>query len=282
MGCRNCHEGGWAWNDLSGLADLTAINILKAHDRYNGTTLLEDAENGEPRLCQSCHADPVVKAPGSPGVLNFSAAMHGFHANYLGGMDQEACDMCHPTGPESKTSCYRGRHSEIGVGCTDCHGALEDHALSLLANQAHIPAAERLARGLEPVYASSREEIKPRMPWFMEPDCRSCHTNFNIFEDGFDGTAFNRWVPGKEALYRNRTDNHGVMCAACHGSPHAIYGTYNKYGLHRDNQQALQYQGLAGTIGTHEQCMVCHTREMTSNGHHRNMVNRELPALLVE
>ena len=116
----------------------------------------------------------------------------------------------------------------------------------------------------------------------MEPDCRSCHTNFNIFEDGFDGTAFNRWVPGVEALYRNRTDMHGVMCSACHGSPHAIYGSYNKYGLQRDNQQPLQYQGLAGTIGTHGQCMVCHTVEMTANGHHRNMVNRELPSLLVE
>ena len=82
--------------------------------------------------------------------------------------------------------------------------------------------------------------------------------------------------------YRNRTDNHGVMCSACHGSTHAIYGAYNKYGLQRDNQQALQYQGLAGTIGTHGQCMVCHTVEMTTNGHHRNMVNREVPALLVE
>ena len=282
MGCRNCHEGGWAWNDVSGVADLTAINILKAHDRYNGTTLLADAEKGEPKLCQSCHADPAVLAPGLPDVLNFSTAIHGFHANYLSGMDHEACNMCHPSRPEGNTSCFRGRHSEIGITCIECHGTMEDHALALLATQAGIPASARLARGLEPVHVTSREEIKPRMPWLMEPDCRSCHTNFNIFEDGFDGTAFNRWVPGKEALYRNRTDNHGVMCAACHGSPHAIYGAYNKYGLHRDNQQPLQYQDMAGTIGTHGQCMVCHTIEMNSNGHHRNMVNRELPALLVE
>jgi len=282
IGCRNCHEGGWAWNDVSGMADLTAINILAAHDRYNGTTLLEDAEKGQPRLCQSCHADPFIKAPGIPGVLNFSAAIHGFHANYLSGMDQEACHMCHPSSQEGNTSFFRGRHSEVGVGCTECHGTLEDHALGLLAFQPDIKASARLARGLEPVYAASREEIIPRMPWSMEPDCRSCHTNFNIFEDGFDGTAFNRWVPGFEALYRKRTDNHGVMCSACHGSTHAVYGAYNKYGLHRDNQQPLQYQGLAGTIGTHGQCMVCHTVEMTSNGHHRNMVNREIPPLLVE
>ncbi len=113
---------------------------------------------------------------------------------------------------------------------------------------------------------ASKEEIKPRMPWLMEPDCRSCHTNFNIFEDGFEGTAFNKWVPGFEALYRNRTDNHGVMCIACHGSTHAVYGAYNKYGLQRDNQQPLQYQGLAGTIGTHEQCMVCHKKRWIPTG----------------
>ncbi|MDF1574041.1 MAG: cytochrome ubiquinol oxidase subunit I [Bacteroidales bacterium] len=282
MGCRNCHEGLWAWNEVSGMADLTAINILEVHDRYNGTTLLADAEQGKPRLCQSCHADPAVMAPGRPGVLNFSTAMHGFHANYLSGMDQEACNLCHPSHPEGNTNCFRGRHSDVGVTCTICHGTLEDHALSLLAAQPDMEASERLARQLEPVFVRSREEIKPRMPWVMEPDCRSCHTNFNIFGDGFDGTAFNRWVPAFEALYRNRTDNHGVMCSACHGSTHAVYGAYNKYGLHRDNQQPLQYQGLAGTIGTHGQCMVCHTVEMEFNGHHRNMVNRELPAMLVE
>jgi hypothetical protein len=282
MGCRNCHEGGWAWNDVSGMADLTASNILAAHDKYNGTTLLEDALQGEPRLCQSCHADPAVMAPGKSGVLNFSAAMHGFHANYLSGMDHEACNMCHPGRIEGNTSCFRGRHSQVGVNCTECHGTLEDHALALLGNEAGKSAVDKLARGLEPVFAYTREEIKARKPWLMEPDCRSCHTRFDIMNDGFTGTAYNLWVPGFEALYRNRTDNQGVMCIACHGSTHAVYGAMNKYGLQRDNQQPLQYQGLAGTIGTHDQCMVCHKIAMESNGHHRNMVHREVPPPLVE
>jgi hypothetical protein len=220
-------------------------------------------------------------APGKPGILNFSSAMHGFHANYLSGMDHEACNMCHPSRTEGSTSCFRGRHSEIGVNCTECHGTLEDHALGLLANQSGIQAATRLAKNLDPVYVEEVTEIKPRRPWLMEPDCKSCHTNFNIFDDGFSGTAFNLWVPGFEALYRSRTDNHGVMCSACHGSTHAIYGTHNKYGLHRDNQQPLQYQGIAGTIGTYNHCQVCHMEEMSVNGHHRNMVNREyLPAIV--
>jgi hypothetical protein len=151
---------------------------------------------------------------------------------------------------------------------------MEDHALGLLAHESGKDAAERLSKNLEPVFAMGVSEMRPRMPWLMEPDCNSCHTSFNIRGDGFAGHAFNKWTPGFEALYRNRTDNHGVMCAACHGSPHAVYGAYNRYGLHRDNQQPLQYQALAGTIGTHDNCMVCHIIGMSANGHHRNMLNR--------
>jgi cytochrome bd-type quinol oxidase subunit 1/mono/diheme cytochrome c family protein len=282
IGCRNCHEGDWARYGVAGLSDLTAVNILTAHDRYHHTTLLADAEKGHPKLCQSCHPDPALMAPGKPGVLNLSSAIHGFHANYLSGMDHEACNMCHPSRPEGNTSCFRGRHSEVGVNCTECHGTLEDHALGLLANQAGIEASVRLSRGLEPVFVMEKSDVKPRAPWLMEPDCKSCHTNFDIYEDGYGGTAFNLWAPGFEALYRNRTDNHGVMCIACHGSTHAVYGAINKYGRQRDNQQPLQYQGLAGTIGTHEQCVVCHTVEMAFSGHHRNMVNRMAPAVVVE
>ncbi len=190
--------------------------------------------------------------------------------------------MCHPSRPEGNTSCFRGRHSDVGVNCTECHGTLEDHALGLLKHESGIDAAEKLSRGLEPVFALSKMEIQPRMPWLMEPDCQSCHTNFRIHEDGFTGTAFNLWVPGFKALYRNRTDNHGVMCSACHGSTHAVYGAYNKYGLHRDNQQPLQYQGLAGTIGTHNNCAVCHKKQMNISGHHRYMVNREFEPVIVE
>ncbi len=77
MGCRNCHGGGWRVNGVSGVADETAINILKVHDRMNGTRLYETALAGKPQLCQDCHADPALGMKGKPEHNNFSAAMHG-------------------------------------------------------------------------------------------------------------------------------------------------------------------------------------------------------------
>ncbi|MDA3822100.1 MAG: hypothetical protein PF450_05745 [Bacteroidales bacterium] len=225
---------------------------------------------------------PIGKGlAGKEGVLNFSTAIHGFHANYFPEMDDEACNMCHPSREDGNTVCFRGRHSSQGLTCTSCHGMLEDHALGLLATQKGIAAAERLAKNLDPVFVADKQSIVPRQPWLMEPDCKSCHTSFSIQTDGYTGTSYNMWVPGFNALYRNRTDDQGVMCSACHGSTHAVYGAQNKYELQRDNLQPLQYQGLGGTIGTHNSCVVCHKKSMNTNGHHRNMVNRENIVALV-
>ena len=74
----------------------------------------------------------------------------------------------------------------------------------------------------------------------------------------------------------------GMMCISCHGSTHAIYGAVNIYDRQRDNIQPIQYQGLAGTIGTDNNCVVCHKKKMDYSGHHRNQVNRPVPAAIVE
>ncbi len=273
MGCRNCHGGGWRVNNTAGVADETAINILKAHDRMNGTTLLEDAENGHPRLCQSCHEDPAVGSPGKPGVLNFSAAIHGFHANYLTGLDEESCNLCHPSHSDGNTVCFRGRHTTNQLHCTECHGKLEDHALGLLKYEMdnYRESSFRMAKNLEPRMAADFKSVNARKPWMMEPDCRTCHRNFDIKTDGYLGNSFNKWGDGGNMLYRNRSDQMGMMCAACHGSPHALYPAMNIYGDARDNIQPLQYQNVAGPIGINDNCAVCHKKNMPYNGHHRNM-----------
>ncbi|MGC9343495.1 MAG: hypothetical protein ACP5E3_12395, partial [Bacteroidales bacterium] len=272
MGCRNCHGGGWKVNDFSGLSDETAMNILEVHDKRSGTNLLEDALNGKPALCQSCHADPALMAPGKPEVINFSAAVHGFHANYLAGLDHEACMLCHPARPSGNTSCSRGRHNTSNLTCINCHGTMEDHGIALVKNELAKKEAPRLVANIEGRYERNFEAVNPRMPWIMEPDCQNCHGDFDIKSQKSIGVSYNKWVPGFSVLYRNRTDNHGVMCAGCHSSPHAVYPAVNKYEENLDNLQALQYMGVAGTIGTSGNCKVCHIVEMNVNAHHRNMV----------
>ena len=51
---------------------------------------------------------------------------------------------------------------------------------------------------------------------------------------------------------------------------------------YKNEIQPLQYQGMAGTIGTHDNCIICHKKNMNSSGHHRNQVNREKEAEIVE
>lgn len=78
-----------------------------------------------------------------------------------------------------------------------------------------------------------------RRPWVDEPKCGNCHNK----------PGFQYEEPGK--LYKQSHGHNGVMCAACHGSPHAITPTV----VPADNVQAIKVQGHAGTIND---CKVCH------------------------
>ena len=87
-----------------------------------------------------------------------------------------------------------------------------------------------------------------REPWKDEPKCGSCHTRagFQFEQDG--------------KLFRESKGHHGVHCAACHGSPHAITPTV----VDEDNVQAVEHQGHAGVIDT---CTVCHISPMMGFDH---------------
>ncbi|PTN35348.1 cytochrome ubiquinol oxidase subunit I [Desulfonatronum sp. SC1] len=275
VGCHNCHGGTWRRDGAMGIAADTASDVLAVHDRRHGTTLLANAEQGSPVLCQSCHPDPLLSAEGDPKRLNLPAAIHGFHVHYL--LDRpgpEPCHACHPTGPESFTYCARGVHaSEVGLTCTHCHGTLEDHALTLLKaeKQAGKPQAERLMRDLRPRVVSAVEDINPRTPWNDQPDCLSCHVDYER-PASRDVSAFNDWVRGPSGLYRLRTDESGLMCQACHGPTHAEYPAVNAFHPDLDAIQPLQYQGNKGVIGSRDNCAVCHIEEMYYDFHHPNTV----------
>jgi len=263
LGCKNCHGGGWK-RQVAGIADATALDVLKAHDRLSGTRL---AQSGKPVDCHSCHAD---SATGGGRALNLSAAIHGLHAVYLAGRAGEACDLCHPTDPKGATRAYRDPHQEAGLDCSNCHGVMEDLALSLLTREQSqgVPAAAPLMKLIQP-RAVDPAARSPRTPWVNEPRCLTCHVNYQAPQT--DQAAGN-WTAGRESLFMaKRDDLDALTCPACHGVAHALYPALNPYGRDRDNLQPLQYQKLARTLGAAKNCKVCHTVDMDEAAHHAGM-----------
>ncbi len=274
MGCKNCHGGEWRVAGVAGFTDETSADVLRVHDRINGTDLLKKARAGKPLLCQSCHADPVLGTKGQPGIPNFPAAMHGWHANYLTDRGTDACFKCHPASATGPTGCLRGVHAGLDLDCTSCHGTLADHALSLLKyEKEHGKDVDRLMRHLEPKVVASVEEVKGRIPWINEPDCLNCHVDFQK-PASKDVNGFNTWTAGPGELFRLRTDNMGLMCESCHGSTHANYPATNMYGQERDNIPPMQYQANNLPIGSEMNCRLCHTKDMDMSVHHPNMLHK--------
>jgi len=274
MGCRNCHGGPWRKNGVSGISAETAANILAVHDKRSGTTLLAQAKQGKPVLCQSCHPDPLLNAPGNPERLNLPAAIHGFHANYMTGRGEDTCSRCHPDSPTGLTRCLRDNHQQYNIGCSRCHGLLEDHTISLLKGElAQGKArASMFMKYLKPRLANSVEAINARKPWLQEPDCSGCHKGGQR-PDRLKSSAFNAWVEGPAKLYRSQKDNMGSMpCIGCHGAPHATYAAKSDYGKNRDNIQPMQYQGLNASLGARGNCLMCHTQSMKTDAHHASPV----------
>jgi len=259
MGCRNCHGGDWA-HDGSGIATATAENVLAVHDRMNNTNHVERAEKG-PILCVECHDDPAQNAEGAGNRPNLSSAIHGVHAVFLAGRDAgDSCLMCHPR------NTLRGQHDEAGLSCNNCHGMIEDHAISLLkAEKAKgKEGVDRLLALIVPRTMGNQAAINPRTPWENEPACLTCHVDYDTPETT---NAFNTWVEDPKRLYAvSRDELDAVNCAACHGSPHAIYPAND-----RDNVQPLQYMNTAQSLGADGSCTVCHIEDMEDAAHHAGM-----------
>jgi hypothetical protein len=268
MGCKRCHTAadGAPGEEVS---DAAARSILAAHDRRSGTQLLEDALQGNPRLCQSCHADPAVGTEGRPEQLNMSAAMHGFHANFLPYNDERACALCHPSDPNGATRCFRGVHARLDLTCVNCHGTLHEHAISLLNGQTAKPSTARLLAHLETTSVAGKGDVTPRTPWLTQPTCLSCHEDYQRPER--PASSYNRWVSDPADLYRKTFDGGYIRCPACHGPTHAIYPAVNPLEKTRDVIQPLQYTGSPYPIGSDNGCPVCHTIEMEDPIHHENM-----------
>ncbi|TFG90724.1 MAG: cytochrome C, partial [Candidatus Atribacteria bacterium] len=167
---------------------------------------------------------------------------------------------------------YRGIHSNIGIECSNCHGRMEDHALSLLVYEKNESkkSAEKLMKYLYPRLADSVTQIEPRKPWVNQPDCLNCHTGFNPPDT--DQSPQNMWTRDTKSLYKMRSDEVGIMCPACHGITHAEYPATNISGDERENFQPLMYQKNRYPIGANKNCALCHTVDMKEEIHHPNML----------
>lgn len=269
-GCRNCHDGNWRVKNIAGISDVTADNILASHDKINGTRFVKKTQEGRPVKCQSCHASPRTGDMGKKGLISFSAAIHGWHANYLVGSQEITCESCHPASQKTNTQGMRGLHVAKGITCVKCHGTMEDHALGLLVAEREKGSVgvEKLMKHLKPNAVANISEVMPREAWNNEPDCSACHSFFEPAES--NASAVNKWTEDAASLFKNQKDElDAVMCQACHGSTHALYKAENGYGESRNNIAPLQYQKFAAPLGTEDNC-VCHTMEMSmyESAHH--------------
>lgn len=276
MGCRNCHGGEWKVGGVAGISPATAADVLEVHDRINGTDLARRAKSGTTVVCRGCHepgaaaGTPGAQPSGKPVPPAMSAAIHGWHAAYMGGRGADACNSCHPSAPDGATRFWRDYHVTKGLDCTRCHGAMEDHALSLLRREqeAGNPAAERLMAAITPVAVKDAKDIAPRTPWVNLPDCAGCH-DFAEKPRSATASAFNKWTADAAGLYAERTDDTTMLrCPACHGAPHAVYPARNPLGRDRDNIPPLQYQQHARAMGASGNCLVCHGETPEFSVHH--------------
>jgi hypothetical protein len=216
MSCFLCHGGD--------TMQAVFMNILNAHDKNEGTGFAKQAQNGQPVLCNTCHADPAMGVMDNHNsTTTLSGAMHTFHADKMAGsqLPPDVCQACHP-GPQSQ--CLRDVMAANGIVCQDCHG-----------DMTAVGSVDRT-------------------PWVNLPRCESCHTQQLVKATSTHIDNPNQSLTASaDQLYRNRKAHGGggIYCAACHGSPHAIYPTITE----RDNQQSIRLQGHAGPIN---ECSVCH------------------------
>lgn len=176
-----------------------------------------------PVRCGSCHAQPPLGALGA-GKPGVPSLSSAMHTSHAPRMDD--------------VSVVLG-----GVACYACHPGQRTKCLRDVHFSKGMTCAD-CHDSMEAVGSATRS------PWVDEPRCGDCHHKA--------GSTYEQ--PGK--LFRESKGHHGVHCAACHGSPHAITPTITA----ADNVQAIGVQGHAGPIDT---CTVCHRTRPDDAFEHR-------------
>ncbi len=249
-GCFHCHGGQ---RDPTGIGEVTARNILAAHDKNSGTAFVDDADKGRLVMCSRCHRG---NRP-SP-----SAAIHGWHNIYMADKGETSCRFCHSSGPNHAPAFFSGRHRKKR-NCTHCHSNLRNHAAGLLK-----PFTVPEVRGLKASLGIEEGSVTAREPYAQLPDCLSCHEEFG--PASFKSTA--AMTDSSEERFSVRKDEmEALACAACHGRAHELVPA-TRPGV---NDQSLAYMGQPGVMGSIT-CTVCHEEEKEDEAHHAGMLkNRD-------
>lgn len=282
INCQDCHatggvgtrDPGIPWSREEDLETQARRNVLLLHDARVRTNLAATA----PVACVQCHYsalfDPEGLGPNEDQALTptLSRALHGFHGRQLdangdplfpaAAPEAETCLRCHP-GSQHESS--RGVMHGAGLECRSCHGGLQEVAgeLPLLAGGSIDGATDG----------------EPRRPWKDVPRCGSCHTGdalsrltgegLVVAPDGFHlAQAYRAGDPAASPIkptnlvfaenagksFSDSAGHGGLLCSACHGSPHAEWP--NPTSSHPDNDASKKLQGHVGLI---MECTACHT-----------------------
>lgn len=210
--------------------------------------------------CENCHNDNGSANPSiaTGSVKKNIMTLHDTReSTNLIGSRPVLCAGCHSSnalgttgkpGLPSLSHAMHGKHAWLDDGtmqgtCYQCHPGPQTKCLRGAMYQA--------GKTCHDCHLGMAALADPnRRPWLDEPRCADCHS-----------TAYHE-NPGR--LYRFSVGHEGIMCQACHGSPHAIYPSIEPL----DNKQSIWLQGYAGTIS---KCGVCHTNTPDINeGPHRN------------
>ncbi len=170
-----------------------------------------------------CAGCHADNALGAPGMPGISNFSSAMHLSHAPRMAQAGLtNECYACHPGVRTLCQRDVHMASGMTCNSCHVSM-----AAVGNPA-------------------------RNPWVDEPSCGSCHQA--------EHPTWEFEEPGK--LYQDSRGHRNVLCASCHGSPHAITPAITA----ADNVQAITAQGHAGKIDT---CIVCHSEPPSDPFPHR-------------
>ena len=200
------------------------INCAKCHGSDPFTDILAKHDDEENTTLSTSKPVLCASCHGSPALGSTDRGSSGkYLSEAIHGFHADKNASCYDCHPGQITKCNRSiKHTAADGNCTTCHGSMANVASTTQSG---------------------------RVPWVNEPKCSSCH---NTTEGVDTGTQ----------LYRNSEGHGDVMCAACHGSPHAMVPTNND----KDNYQSMMYQSYAKSPKSIASCGTCHSNSRGASG----------------